>query len=83
LLGETKSARDELVEHDGFQVLGFRDGLWKYISPELLAAPGPRRGPKAQLYDLGTDLGESNNLASGQAEKIKELSKSLQKARQP
>jgi arylsulfatase A-like enzyme len=83
LLGETKSARDELVEHDGFQVLGFRDGLWKYISPELLDAPGSRRGPKAQLYDLGTDLGESNNLAPGQAEKIKELSKSLQKARQP
>jgi hypothetical protein len=45
--------------------------------------PGPKRAqftdtdtgnsPEIQLYDLGTDIGEANNLASIHPEKVKEL----------
>jgi arylsulfatase A-like enzyme len=81
LLGDSKTGRDKLVEHDGFSVLGFRDGLWKFISPKRLeGATG--RAPKAQLYELGSDLGEKHNLSADHPEKADELSDSLEKARQ-
>jgi arylsulfatase A-like enzyme len=81
MLGESKTGREKLVEHDGFSVLGFRDGLWKFISPKILADE-PGRAPKAQLYELGSDLGERYNLAADHPEKARELSDSLEKERQ-
>jgi len=82
LLGESKTGREKLVEHDGFSVLGFRDGLWKFISPKILEDEKPGRAPKVQLYELGSDLGERHNLASEHAGKTKELSDALEKERQ-
>jgi arylsulfatase A-like enzyme len=82
LLGESKNGREKLVEHDGFSVLGLRDGLWKFISPKMLEGEKPGRGPKAQLYELGSDLGETHNLAGDHAEKAQALSDSLEKERQ-
>jgi arylsulfatase A-like enzyme len=60
LLGDAKIGRDQLVEHDGFRTLGYRDGLWKYIQPDN------RRqavyGTNGSLYNLGVDLSETNNV---------------------
>jgi arylsulfatase A-like enzyme len=80
LLGETKAGRDKLVEHDGFSVLGFRDGLWKFIEPEKR----PRTGysPLGELYDLGSDLGETQDLRAARPETGRKLSGELEAAQQ-
>ena len=80
LLGETREGRDQLVEHDGFGMLGFRDRLWKYIQPDL--APRPRYSPLGELYDLGRDLGETNNLVEREPATGKKLSSELSNVRQ-
>jgi arylsulfatase A-like enzyme len=80
LLGDSKTGRDKLVEHDGFTVLGLRDGLWKFISPERIEG-FPGRAAKAQLYELGGDLGETTNLISNHAEKAADLSRRLKEIR--
>jgi arylsulfatase A-like enzyme len=78
LLGDTKSGRDKLVEHDGETMLGFRDGLWKLIEPDRRAkAKYARQG---ELYDLGQDLGETNNLSPAQPETSRRLSGELDAA---
>ena len=60
ILGETKIARDSLVEHDGWDGIALRDGLWKYI-PAVTGHP-KRPARLAELYDLDSDLGETTNL---------------------
>ena len=75
LLGETTKGRDKLVEHDGFRTLAFRDGLWKFIEPD--ARPRPGYSPFGELYNLGRDLGETNNLNTAQPDTSKKLSKEL------
>jgi arylsulfatase A-like enzyme len=80
LLGETREGRDQLVEHDGFGMLGFRDRLWKYIQPDLV--PRPRYSPLGELYDLGHDLGETNNLVEKEPATGKKLSNELSDVRQ-
>ncbi len=80
LLGETREGRDQLVEHDGFGMLGFRDRLWKYIQPDLV--PRPRYSPLGELYDLGHDLGETNNLVEREPASGKKLSSELSNVRQ-
>jgi arylsulfatase A-like enzyme len=79
LLGEAPAGRDKLVEHDGFNVLGFRDGPWKFIQPHR--GPAGRQRP-AELYDLATDLGEARNLRTNRTDKAEELSRMLEEARQ-
>lgn len=89
LLGESKKARDFVVEHAGS--LSVIKGNWKYIEPsdgasyyketniELGNAPYP------QLYDLSVDLGEKINLAEKYPVKTAELSSLLEsiKSRNP
>jgi hypothetical protein len=81
LLGDSKIGREKLVEHDGSRVLGFRDGLWKFIEPDQR----PRReySPVGELYDLGHDLGESNNLHTAQPATSRKLSDELDAAQKP
>jgi arylsulfatase A-like enzyme len=81
LLGGSKTARATLVEHDGFRVLGFRDGLWKYISPQLLEGAEKTRPPREQLYNLGSDLGEKHNVLTNHADEARSLSTALEQAR--
>ena len=57
LLGE-KQGRDHLVEQGN--VLALRQGTWKLIPPGAQA----KRGANVQLFDLATDLGETNNVAA-------------------
>lgn len=83
LLGESKTGREKLVEHDGGRAFGFRDGAWKFIEPSK--KPFPEHGilTVAQLFNLDGDLGESNNLETTEAETGKRLSQELDSARKP
>lgn len=84
LLGDTKIGRDKLVEHAN--VLAMRDGLWKFIEPPRGAARNRNlqrtNAPAGQLYDLGTDLGETNNLLRAQPQRVDDLRRELEATRQ-
>lgn len=97
LLGESKTARDTFVAHNGGVngPFGVRVGNWKLIT----GGPGGggagkggkagnagAQGPKAagaapQLYDLSADLGETKNLAKENPQKLKEMQDQLAKIR--
>jgi len=79
LLGGAHTARNEIIEHDGFQQVAIRQGNWKLIP----AGNFPRRGGRAQpqLYDLANDPGEQHNLAAEQPDKATELDRALDLAR--
>ena len=83
LLGKTKTARDVLVQQGG--TLSIVRENWKYIEPNNGAAYNKLTDietgnfPSPQLYDLGKDIAEKNNLASQHPEKVKELTALLQK----
>ena len=85
LLGKTNTGRDKLVEHDGFQTLAFRDGLWKYIETDnrrrLPLETQVGYAPLGELYDLNHDLGERNDLNSAQPDTSKRLSLELDAVR--
>ncbi len=59
LLGESPRGRRRLVEHA--QTLALREEAWKYI--------GALKEIGSQLYDLASDPGETNNVASRHPEK--------------
>jgi len=73
ILGVSKSGRNQLVEHDGFSRLALRDGQTKFIEPGGRAS----KLANAQLYDLGSDLGETNDLSGVQVETKERLSRQL------
>jgi arylsulfatase A-like enzyme len=83
LLGDAKNGRDELVE-ESF-TLCLRSGDWKYIAPQTKSTPGWLANKDVasglqiapQLYNLKSDPGEKNNLASQYPDKVKELSARL------
>ena len=77
LLGNSKNGREKLVEHDGARVLGFRDGLWKFIEPDRRPRAQVQHSPFGELYDLSADLGETNNLSQVRSDKTKALSSEL------
>jgi arylsulfatase A-like enzyme len=86
LLGQAPAGRDHLVEHAGS--LSLIQGDWKYIEP----SKGPRmnvntntemgNAPQPQLYHLKEDLGERNDVATQNLERVKEMAALLQKIRQ-
>jgi arylsulfatase A-like enzyme len=86
LLGDSKIGRATLVEHDGFDILAFRDGLWKFIQPDLRAKrsliPDRSYSPAGELYDLDLDLGETKNLNSANPATSKKLAGELDDMRQ-
>jgi arylsulfatase A-like enzyme len=55
--------------------IGVRHGDWKYVySTEGEANPGPKQKPHQEmLFNLVTDVSETNNLALQQPEKLAEL----------
>ena len=82
LLGKSNVGREKLVEHDGGQAFGFRDGVWKFI--EASKRPFPDHGilPVPQLFKLDRDLGETRNLETTEAETGKRLAQELSSARE-
>ena len=75
LLGESQTGRSKLIEHDGYGMLALRDGQWKYIEPDKRQRAS--YSPSGELYDLGKDLGEKNDLRASQPEIAKKLSEDL------
>jgi arylsulfatase A-like enzyme len=85
LLGKSKKGREWLVEHAGRLTL--IKGDWKFIEPgtgaKLQVNTNTETGnnPEPQLYNLRTDLGEKNNVATQNPLVVKELTDMLQKIR--
>ncbi|HOX55401.1 MAG TPA: arylsulfatase [Candidatus Paceibacterota bacterium] len=86
LLGQSKTGREQLVEHA--RVLALRNGPWKYIEP----GTGPKWNaltrtelgiaPAGQLYQLAEDPGETNNVIQAQPDRAKKMLEQLQATRQ-
>lgn len=77
LLGQDKKGRDHVIEHAGtFSII---KGDWKYIEPSKGAKMSVQTNtelgndPQPQLYNLAKDIGEKNNVAAVNLEKVKEL----------
>lgn len=85
LLGESPTGRDHLVEQA--DVLALRQGPWKYIEPGqgpgIDAGTGIETGvaPEQQLFNLANDLGEVDNLAGRQPDRVKAMEPRLQELR--
>ncbi len=86
LLGKSKTGRQHLVEQAG--ALSLRQGKWKYIEPNR----GPKMSvptntelgndPNPQLYDLSRDLGEKENVAARQPDRVKAMAALLEQIKQ-
>lgn len=87
LLGKSDVERPHFV-HQGISTMAIIQGDWKYIVPNK----GPKiseftniemgNDPLPQLYNLKEDQGETNNLAAGHPEKVKELGDLLLKIKE-
>jgi arylsulfatase A-like enzyme len=82
LLGKSAIGRDAVVE-EGISGLALKAGDWKYIPPHngppMFKAMRSGNSPKPQLYNLADDPAETQNLASKNPSKLKELSATLNK----
>jgi len=74
MLGDVKLGRDHLAEHcqSWRPSVALRLGAWKFI-------PGMK--DKSQLFDLGKDIGEAQNVAGQHPKVAEDASKTLQKLR--
>ncbi len=85
MLGNSKTGRDHIVEQAG--ALSLIQGQWKYIEPNNGARidQGTKielgNDPQPQLYDLGSDIGEKQNVAARYPKKVEELAILLNKIR--
>ena len=71
-----KSPRDHLVvQNNGVKQLALREGPWKFIP----AQPGAGQG--VRLFNLATDLGETNNLADAQPQRARGMAQRLDRLR--
>ncbi len=68
LKGSTQPTREHAVSCAAAGTPSLRLGNWKYIATQ-----------PAQLYDLGTDLGETKNLADSQASRVTAMKAQLEK----
>ena len=65
LTGGDQPVREQAVSCGANGVPGLRQGSWK-----LILAPAAKAGPRVQLYNLATDLGETNNLAPAETARV-------------
>jgi arylsulfatase A-like enzyme len=85
LLGDSPRGRDWLVEQAG--ALSIISGRLKYIEPNKGAAVSAYtnvelgNAPAPQLYDLGLDPGERDNLAAGRPDDVTVLAQMLARVR--
>jgi arylsulfatase A-like enzyme len=86
LLGRTPAGRDHLVEHAG--ALSLLQGDWKYIEPSkgrrMNVNTNTELGndPQPQLYYLKDDLGEKNNVAAQNEQRVRDMAARLREIRQ-
>lgn len=86
---DSDKLRNRMVITSGGGALSVRDGDWKWI--ERLGSSGfsqPKKveatanGPQSQLYNLREDLGESNNLAATNRDRVKQMQEILRVTKQ-
>lgn len=85
LLGERTASppRDHLVvQINGAEPLGLREGPWKLVTHRPTKAGDPDARAHAELYNLETDLGETNNLAAKHPERVIAMISRLQEVRE-
>jgi arylsulfatase A-like enzyme len=86
LLGKGRTGREHLVQQA--TVLSLREGSWKYIEPssgpKITANTNIETGNDidGQLYDLGRDVGERQNLAAKYPERMRQMAAQLAKIRE-
>ena len=79
LLGNDTIGRDNLVTEGIGSKTVLRQGNWVYIppheGPELFGDKGIETGNdlKPQLYDMDTDIGQRDNIADKNIQKVEEL----------
>lgn len=85
LLGKDRKGRGHIVEHA--RALSYREGDWKMIEPsngpKLNAATNTELGnaPGAQLYNVATDRGETQDVAAANGERVRAFQEALNKIR--
>ncbi len=85
LLGQSKTARQSLVEHAGS--LALIEGNWKLIAPSKGAKMNRNTNtelgndPSPQLFDLAADLGEKNDVAAQNPDRVKAMTATLDRIR--
>lgn len=87
LLGISKKGREYMLEES--YTLSLRKGNWKYIAPQERPTPAWLKNkkmengllPAPQLYDLNSDPGEKNNVASQNPGIVKEMAAELARIR--
>ena len=85
LLGMDTIGRDNLVTEGIGSKTVLRQGKWAYIppheGPQLFADKGIETGNdlKPQLYDMDMDIGQRDNVADKNIQKVKELDSLLEK----
>ena len=72
LTGANKSAPHDVLFWRFGQQMAVRKGDWKLVKYDQAAEGGKGTSP-ARLYNLAEDVGEKNDLAAKQPEKVKEL----------
>ena len=76
LLGKDKVGAKYIIEHA--RLLALRMGDWKYIqAPQVNKKRKNKKTPKAQLYNLKTDIGEQKNVIDSNPEIAKDMKKTL------
>ena len=95
-LGKDPQGADFILEESG-RALAVREGDWKFIEParrnqrrktkknrqKKTKAKAEQVSPKSQLYDLGEDQSEQNDVANSHPERTSELKGLLQRIKQP
>lgn len=83
LLGKDKKGREYVIEQAGS--MSVSDGTWKYIRPSKGRSYDPLtnielgNSEEAQLYNLKNDIGEKNNIAAQNPQKVLELKAILER----
>ena len=88
LLGQSPRPRPPVISLTSRGTLSLREGNWKFI-PALgsggFSPPATERptegGPAGQLYDLGADLAEQNNLWQAKPDVVTRLTAHLERSR--
>ncbi|MCA9223859.1 MAG: arylsulfatase [Planctomycetales bacterium] len=81
LQGKDQPVRETAVSCSINGTPSVRDGVWKYIAARGSGGwgKGGDQSQPVQLYELSTDLSESNNLAAAQPERLAQMQALLEK----
>ena len=74
--------RDHIINHSVGGEFAYREGPWKLVFRNLSANLNQSRGkPRVvELYNLDADIGEKNNLAERETEKVRQLTAKLRES---